>query len=309
MAGNGCNGCSVVAGVNHVGYGFKYHVATIAAIFFALTVGLVVGSLFVSPRITVQQTRQIERLRSDVNRDIVLTRTEKERDEKALSAFVPAALHGKLAGVSAAILQTGDYPEAAASIKEALIQGDAHVLSTTSTLHFMDRPDELMLPDLQSRAQLQAGFPATREELADRIARLIVRGDNPADSGIAQLEREGILRSEQGGDYSTGARLVVIAAGSRSEATERVARIDALVIKALQKYGATVMMAEATDAHSSDVDAYKRLSISVSTIDNIDTDIGRGSLVFAFGSDSGSYGIKPTAADLFPPELSRSGAH
>lgn len=162
MAGIECSGARANAGVNHVGYGFKYHVATIAAIFFALTVGLVVGSLFVSPRITVQQTRQIERLRNDVNRDIVITRTEKDRDEKALSAFVPAALHGKLAGVSAAIVQTGDYPEAAASIREALTQGDAHVLSTTATLHFIDRPDGLLLPDLQSRSQVQAGFPATR---------------------------------------------------------------------------------------------------------------------------------------------------
>ena len=288
-----------------MGFGFKYHVATIAAIFFALTVGLIVGSLFVSPRIAVQQTRQIERLRSDVNRDIVQTRTEKERDEKALAVFIPASIHGKMAGISASIIQTGDYPEATAGIREALTQADAHVASSLSVLHFMNRPDELLVQDLQMKAQVQPGFPVTREALADRIARLIVHGDSVADSGLSMLERESILRTDQGSDFANGSRLVLIAAGSRSEGSDRVSRVDTPLIKALQKYGATVMMAETVEAHISDVDAYKQLGLSVTTIDNIDTDIGRGSLVFAYGGDPGSYGIKPSAADLFPAELSR----
>jgi Copper transport outer membrane protein, MctB len=291
-----------------VGFGFKYHVATIAAIFFALTVGLIVGGLFVSPRIAVQQTRQIERLRTDVNRDIAITRTEKERDERALAALVPAAIHGRLAGVSATIVQTGDYPEATAGIREALTQADARVVCSLSIAHYMTRPDELLLADLKVKSQVLSGFPSTREELADRIARLIVRGASPADSGFSDLESEGILHLDQGSDTTSGCRLVVIAAGSRSDASDRAARVDALLVKALQKFGASVMMAETVEAHASDVDSYKHLGIPVSTIDNIDTDIGRGSLIFAYGGDPGTFGIKPSAADLFPAELSKQAS-
>ena len=46
-----------------MGLGFKYHVVTIAAIFFALTIGLVVGSLFGSPRVPQTTMIAIEALK------------------------------------------------------------------------------------------------------------------------------------------------------------------------------------------------------------------------------------------------------
>src|SRR5579871_5186784 len=115
-----------------LGFGFKYHVVTVAAIFFALTVGLVVGSLLVSPGVAKQQSDTIANLTREVKEGIKVKDQQIDHLHKCLAVAVPALIKERLKGVTVALVQTGDYPEATAHAKEALEQAGAQVVSVTT---------------------------------------------------------------------------------------------------------------------------------------------------------------------------------
>lgn len=295
-----------------LGFGFKYHVVTVAAIFFALTVGLVVGSLLLSPKVADQQAKQIKKLGDVVTNDFKLNKAQKDTADKALAAIVPAAVKGKLLGVPVAIVQTGNYPDAASEAREALLQAGARIVSVTTIDHEMDRPNDLLEPALAALNKSDGRFPTDRSSLAQQMASIICRGDSSPSSLLPTLEHENYMHAESGTKYDPpGAHVVIIVAGSQPEGSDRVINVDQPLIAALQKLGAEVLMCEPSDAHVSDVDAYRLNKIGVTTIDNIDDPIGHGSLVFAIGGvvgDVGDYGVKPTANAIYPPELLRYSA-
>ena len=114
-----------------MGPGFKYHIVTIAAIFFALTAGLVVGSLYVSPQVADGQKRAITNLRETINKNVADQRAEIERYQKFVAAASPILIQNRLKGEPVAIVQTGDYPEATEKVRAALTQANARIVSVT----------------------------------------------------------------------------------------------------------------------------------------------------------------------------------
>ncbi|HZP83026.1 MAG TPA: copper transporter, partial [Chthonomonadaceae bacterium] len=107
-------------------------------------------------------------------------------------------------------------------------------------------------------------------------------------------------------DYQTPAQYVVVVAGSRTEGSLRISNVDQPLIAALQKQGLTVVACEPQEALVSDIGAYRSLNIDVATVDNVDTDIGHCTLVFALRGEKDDYGTKETAKRLLPPSLARN---
>jgi hypothetical protein len=282
-----------------LGPGFKYHVVTVAAIFFALTVGLVVGSLYVSPQLADRQTRAIVSLRNTVNKDIVAQRKQIDTYQKFVSQVLPALLSDKLTGVSVAIVQTGDYPDALNHVHEALQMAGAKVLSITTIDRAFDRTDAVLMPALTDLHNADPRIPTDRAGLASAIAAILAQGTT-SESLLPVLEREKFLRADPSGDYQTGARYVVVVGGSRNEVNGRVANVDQPLVTALQKSGVTVVACEPQDALVSDIKTYHDLNLDIATVDNVDTDIGRCALVFALRGEKDDYGVKPTANHLIP---------
>ncbi len=288
-----------------MGFGFKYHVVTVAAIFFALTVGLVVGSLLVSPRVADRQQHAIQSLTDRLNEDLNRKVLEEEQNDKALAALTPVAIKGRLANQRIAIVQTGEYPETTNLIHDALNQAGAQVVSVTAIGQDMDRADEVLLPALIASNANSPGFPTSRATLASAIAGLISRGDIGPSPMQAMLEREGYIHPDPGVDFRIIPKYVVLSAGTRSEASDRISNVDQPLVVALQKLGITVLMCEQIDCHISDVPAYRRFSPGITTIDDIDNPKGRAALIFSMGGETGNYGVKPSATNLLPPELSK----
>jgi hypothetical protein len=289
-----------------MGFGFKYHVVTVAAIFFALTVGLVVGSLLLSPKVADQQAKQIKNLRDIVKSDFDLNKAQKDTANKALSAIVPAAVKGRLSGDQIAIVRTGSYPDAATEARDAVLQAGGHIVSISTVDHEMDRPSEVLEHALVMLNKDNDRFPTDRASLAQQIAAIIGKGDTSTNSLIAPLEHENYMHLEYG-DFTMPVQIVIIIAGSQLEDSNRVTNVDEPLIIALQKLGIQVIMCEPSSAHVSDVDEYHRNKIVVTTIDNINDPIGHCSLAFAIGGEVGEYGLRPSA-NILPPELAAYAA-
>lgn len=266
-----------------MGPGLKYHVVTIAAIFFALTIGLVVGSLIVSPRVADRQQRAIARLQTTLNEDNIALHQKLKRWEAFGDRISPVLLKGRLVGVPVAVIQTGDYPDALARVREALQLADARLPVVLTIGRAYDRPDDVLASALSPLHAAEPLFPADRAAVAEAIATMLEQGAARPDDLFAHLEEAQVLHSEIDAANPTPVHIVVLVVGSRIENNTRPARVDQPLVEALQRHGLTVVMCEPQEVVSSDIENYHKLGLNVPAVADIDSDIGRCDLILALG--------------------------
>ncbi len=287
--------------VTDLGPGFKYHVVTICAVFFALTVGLVVGSLTFSPYVARSYSSTLRGLKSRLDQDLNDKTVEVDHLKRALSAALPVIIKDKLAGRTVAIVQTGDYPEEVNGIRDTLKLAGAQVVSIITVERAAARPEADVDRILAPLSADDPRLPTDREGFVAAIASTIAKGDTPNGGILSALERGDLLTLESGTDAQTPAGAVVLLAGSRED-VGRPAIVDQLLVSALQKQGVMVVMCEPERAAVSDVPSYRSLGIDVATVDDIDSDIGRIALIYALRGAKEDYGVKPGAQNnLLPP--------
>ena len=237
---------------DRLGPGFKYHIVTVSAIFFALTIGLVAG-IFLSPHVTSRQERAIFNLQKTIKQDVIEKNIILDNDQKCLSQVIPLALKDRLRGVSVALIQTGDYPEALSKAKEALQMAGAKPLSQLIIEPEWNRTNDLLNPRLAEIRVKKPGFPANREELAIKLAQLIAKGDNAIAPYLPILEGEKFIRLSSENDATQPVKVAIMAIGSRNSNPSRSSLVDLPLIRALQKEGVQVIACEVQGAEISDI--------------------------------------------------------
>lgn len=284
-----------------MGPGFKYHVVTISAIFFALTVGLVVGSLTVSPRLVRSFSGALHNLNVTVQQDLAAKRLQVANYQKFLSKALPSLVQKRLLGQAVTIIQTGDYADPIPAIQQAVTDAGGEVVSVVTVQHLL--ADDGPLLD-QKLAQLHVDhprIPTSRTQLLSTLATTLVNGDNPTDPLLPILQDAGVLNFQPTLSQQPICHRFVLLAGSRTDPTDRVTNVDAPLIADLQRLHAIVVMAEPQNALVSDVPAYHSLGVQIATVDDVDDYIGLYSLMLALESNKvGDFGVKPTAKDLTP---------
>ena len=266
-----------------MGPGLKYHVVTVAAIFFALTIGLVVGSLIVSPRVADRQQRAIAGLQTTLNRDNISLHQKLKRWEDFGGRISPVLLKGRLAGTPVAVIQTGDYPDALARVREALQLADARLPIVLTMGRAFDRPDDVLVPALAALHTANPLLPGDRAAVAEALAVTLYAGSAKPEDLFTRLEEAQILQADVDAAALVPIRIVVLVAGSRIENDTRPAQVDQPLIEALQRHGLTVIMCEPQDVVSSDAENYRKIGLNVPAIAGIDSDIGRCDLILALG--------------------------
>ena len=272
---------------------------TVSAIFFALTIGLVAG-IFLSPHVTSRQERAVLNLQKTIKQDVIEKNISLDNDHKCLAQVIPLALKDRLRGVSVALIQTGDYPEALSKAKEALLMAGAKPLSQLIIEPEWNRADNLLNPRLAEIRTTKPGFPASREQLSTKLAQLIAKGDSVIEPYLPIFEEEKFIRLSSENDNTQPVKLAIFAMGSRNTNPSRATLVDLPLIRALQKEGVQVIACELQGAEISDIAAYREAKIDVTTIDNISSDIGQCALIFAFSGEVQDYGVKSTAMSLLP---------
>ncbi len=265
-----------------MGLGFKYHLATIVAIFFALTLGLVVGSLYVSPQVADSQKRAILSLRDSMDKDVVSQRSQVRRYQEFFSLTTPRLLREELNGATVAIIQTGDYPNATNSIRETLRLSNAQVACVVRMGKFLNRADDLIKAGLESLHENSnnSRLAKTKEGVIRQVVALL--GDTTDQkselSGI--LDREEIAAFERNKEVRSAPRLVIVVAGSSVEGTDRVEQLDSPLLSMLSGAGLRIVACEPENVANSDFPVYAVQGVTVPTIEKVDSDIGRCFLVF-----------------------------
>ncbi len=284
----------------------RYHVYSLAAVFFALAIGIVVGSSFVGKtgdkeqlqRVESRYERALDDLKDEVYRqrdDIRATRVSLRRSEDICASMLPIALKGRLVYHNVAIVVTGDYDKFIPQIKDALQSVGANVTSVTRVSELVDESKSDELETALSDAGIVSKSGETPTATVTRVL-----GDAIVTAGLPErlyeLEDKRIVNLS--GDYKRWNKHVVIVGGSSSKDAKRAEILDTPLIKRMLNQGAVVVACEPFSAKGSYIHEWKRLDIA--TVDNVDSPSGLVSLICALSGEVANFGVKSTADRQVP---------
>ncbi|MCC6222447.1 MAG: copper transporter [Thermoleophilia bacterium] len=294
-------------------FDLRYHVASLAAVFAALAVGIVIGVAIASGG-TVEDTTQ--RIREDelaALRDQVEVQgeradvAERERDaaEELVRGVYPALVSGRLAGRAIAVLFLGPLDGGVrAAVERTLTDAGAGSPVRTTVLE--------LPPDLAAVDERLAADPAlaalagegARSALGAALGRELALG---GEAPLWELLEATLVQERTGAFEDAVDAAVVVRSWTPGETDDvgeaaRLAQAEELaagVVRGLDEVRIPVVGVETSSAEPSTVDFFRELGVSI--IDHVNTLAGRLSLaVVLAGGAAGHYGTKDGAEGVAP---------
>ena len=278
----------------------KYFIVTIAAVFFSLGIGIMIGfNLNNSEIFTQQQIKLVDdmdkklnelRVKNDeMNNQLV----EKDKSIEIYNEFVNSyyedLIKDRLVDKNLLIIQTtGDYFFSDISQWEAISGANIHTYLTINSNNF-NSLTIAQYPDLFTEDSLDT------EKLFNYIINLTSENNSLK---LAELEQLGILKIVSTSNNQEPFNQVVLLGGELEESKEKIEKVDLALARSISSKNIPIVFAEESNANYSSIEQFKNLKIS--TVDNVDQAIGRISLSVVLSGVDGNYGIKDTASKLFP---------
>jgi Copper transport outer membrane protein, MctB len=289
-----------------MGYSARYHAASLAAVFIALAVGILIGVGFGSD--VVNGTA--DELENSLQADVEHYRNEASDLERELSSerdfeqtIYPTVVSEHLHGQRVAVIGLGGLgPEVSADIESALGPSGAKV----AEIAVVNEP-----PSLDQLAST----------LDDRKARALARGDTDAIDAFAEDAGRRLvfggprfddLRGTLLGRYSgrpNGIDTVIVVSQRPEELDpDQATATDHLeqgILSGLLSTARPVVGVEQTSTDPSTIPFFA--SEGTSSVDDVDRTAGQVALVYALAGANGHFGVKDSADSLLPDLLTPSG--
>lgn len=282
-----------------MGYSSRYHAASLAAVFIALAIGILIGVGLADDVVSSASEELEDTLRADLDEaraEVERLQTELDREREFAGAVYPALVADRLEGSSIALIGVGELPQTTAGDVQAAIEPAGGSLDAVAVLAVP--PDTAALA-----AAAGPGFnPARPDEealrtLGEELGSALIGGERP-------LRRvRGALFSRFSGDLETVDRVVLTPAPPLDLEPVAQAQTEAFIgglYTGLQESGAAAVAVERTDAEPGGLGP--PATAGLSTVDHVDLTAGKVALVFSLLGSEGDFGIKE-GADRFLPEL------
>jgi Copper transport outer membrane protein, MctB len=284
-----------------LGYSARYHVASLAAIFLALGIGILIGT-GLGKNVVSDTTRKLESsLKGDLEsaRSQASTLRDQLRQQQDFSqAVYPVLTRKQLPGMRLAVIALGGLDES--------LQGDIKEVvglqnKTGARVHEFAVVREP--PDVGALNADVRGTPLhplkRRKSLATfgrRAGRALVFG------GPFFRRVSGSLLARRSGNAG-GIGGVIVArlqpSDMRPAAASATNDLESGLLDGLSSAGIPVVGVERTDADPSSLSFFRGHGLT--TVDDLDLTAGQIALVYALAGAKGSFGIGPEAARLLPP--------
>lgn len=285
-------------------FDLRYHVASLAAVFVALVLGIFLGvglsgKGFVSDAERENLQAQIDALRAE--RDSAVTRAETadlrsgELDTFARTTY-PELVGGMLDGRKVGIVFVGSVDQGlAGAVRRSVVDAGGRV----TLIRALRVPLDTEAADTALRAEPETrglAGPDNRERLGRALAReLVAAGPNPVFDGLSR-----VIVEEQSGSVNPALDAVVVARPAAPQGGETQALLSGLY-SGLAAAPVPTVGVEKTDPKTSALSVFHRRGLS--TVDGVDEAAGQVALVFLLaGARPGSYGTGPQAADGILPD-------
>lgn len=286
----------------------RYHIASLAAVFIALGIGILVGSFLNGDDFLVrQQHHLIAMLENDVHKimlqkeDLVAQINNLENSRKLMQEFVnivsPKIISGVLKDKVVSVLFV------TCSIDQSLMKGIEEVIKTAggnlgavfslgsalgSSLDIQTFYTLLGLPIKPGNAEFG--------RVIGEIALGIVGNGN---SGfIAHLVENEVLTVN--GNLDLKPDVVVFIANSADRQYSNT-KIDSALVEGIREHGVRLVAAEVSTVEQTHLTYY--IQQSIATVDNIETYLGKTALILVAAGVDGNFGVRKTASSFFPSPL------
>jgi len=287
-------------------FDLRYHVASLAAVFLALIIGIVVGVGISGKGFVSDSERSLfneriadlkSRLDSATKRGTDLTRTQ-----RAAQAFVegayPVVMGERLVGSRTALVFAGPVDDRVGSLVEQTLD-DAGASPPL-------RVRALKLPiDVPALRRALKGHPvlaalATQRNIGELGRRLgtdlVAGGNSPLWQSLAPS-----LVEERSGNDAPPVDGVVVSRSAKPQAGA-TARFLAGFYDGLASQGVPAVGVEVTRPRATAVDVFAKHDLA--TVDDIDSQAGRLALALLLsGATPGQYGVKKSAHDGVLPQI------
>jgi len=282
----------------------KFYVISIVSIFLALAIGIYIGFTLDAQNFLVEQKEDIaskleekfDYLRSenvDLKKDIDEMEIENSQYETFGNIVYPEVIKNKLSGMKVAIIETNDE-YIYSGVGKTLEMAGANVVNITTL------KDSFLNEDLLKEIYLKNNVD--EEELKENI---IEKATIDLSTSIISGEDEKVIKFFKEyslinivGNIDEPVDYVIIAGGNYKKDLDRINLIDKTIINVIKKDEIPIIGIEKKKVENSYMKEYKDYRIS--TVDNIDSIIGKVALVMSMEGRPGNYGVKPTAESLLP---------
>ena len=285
-------------------FDFRYHVASLAAVFLALIIGILVG-VGIADRGLVDKTerhlleQRVAHLRSQLDQ-ASQQRQVSARDQAAAQRYIdetyPVLVRNRLKGHRIAVVFVGRVDTGLSSAIERAL-GDSGAVQVRLRALKMPVDDKQLDAKLSAKpdAQQYVGKAKLQQLGLDLAAELISGGDTPLWNTLS----DSLVEEREGGAKQPVDGVVVARNPSVPPQRDGTSRFLLGVYQGLGTGGVPAVGVEASDAPSSAVPIYQ--STGLSSVDDVDTPAGRLALVLLLaGSPKGQYGFKKSADDVLP---------
>lgn len=299
-------------------FGLRYHVASLAAVFLALAVGILLGVAISGKVSEAEESFEQDRI-SDLEQDVGAANERADAAERSGTAArelveraYPALMEERLDDMEFALLFLGPVDGSVRSaVERTLADAGAGGPAFMIALNVPVQADDLQ--GAIESSEVLAGFADDGEDFGDLGRELgeevVAGGDTPL---WTTLQSE--LVEERAGSFSSEVDGAVVVyswtppeeeAAADEEAARETAATRSLaegLVRGLGSADIPVVGVATTLQPAALTEAYR--SEGISSVDNVDTPAGRVALAFVLaGGEPGHYGIKDSATDGVAPPV------
>lgn len=265
--------------------GMKFYIVSIVSIFAALGIGIYVGFSMDSQDFMAQQKETITEIIENQfeiiineNKELKASKEIMDKDNEYKDKYIESSydfiINNRLEGFNVGIIETNsDYVNSGIGREIELAGGKVTSVTTINN-------------SIVTQENFQEMIVKTTDSLIKGVS-----GDE-----FEELQKEDIINII--GDYNEPIDYLIICGGSYEEQVKRINQVDKLIINLGETYNIPVLGVEKSNVEFSYMSEYKNLGIS--TVDNIDTTIGKVAMILTMEGIPGNYGFKPTAKSLIP---------
>jgi hypothetical protein len=285
-------------------FDYRYHALSLAAVLFALALGVLIGvAIGDSNLVSSAKDGIVDNLSSEVSeaRQQAGTLQNKLSEQEAFAnGLYPLATHELLNGRSIGLVFLGGSSNQVDSlVQSAVAQAGGSLASVVAVREPLD------IAGLEHEAAGTHYVPLTAntplvERFGELIGRQLVSGGALVDRELISRVRAALL-SAFDGQLTRLEGLVVMRAepsGMTAEQSEASAALESGILAGAAVVGVPVVGVELTSTEPSQVPWYKGKNIS--SVDDLDALAGQTALVYALAGDRGTFGEKATADSLLP---------
>jgi hypothetical protein len=281
-------------------FDYRYHALSLAAVLFALAVGILIGvAIGDSNLVSSAQNGIVKNLRAEVSgsqQQLEKVNAHLSEEETLAVDLWPFAVHDLLAEKNIGLVFLGNTSDQIDSlVRSGVAEAGGNVKAVVAVREPLNTAG-IAAQATGYRYTALASDPALIKEFGIRMGRQLV-------SGGQLLERvHTSLLSSYDGELGKLEGLVVVRADPPNMSEQDVkstAEFNSGLIAGVAAEGVPAVGVELTTTEPSQIPWYKAENLA--SVDDLDTIAGRAALAFALAGDHSAYGVKSTADALLPP--------